>query len=63
MGVDPADCLVFEDSPAGIEAAARAGMRAIALLTSHGADELAGSHVVAAVRDYDELLASPHCPL
>ena len=63
MGVDPADCLVFEDSPAGIEAAARAGMRAIALLTSHGADELAGSHVVAAVRDYDDLLASPHCPL
>ena len=60
--VDPADCLVFEDSPAGIEAAARAGMRAIALLTSHGADELAGAHVVAAVRNYEELLASPHCP-
>ncbi len=62
MGVDPADCLVFEDSPAGIAAAARAGMRAVALLTSHAADELAGSHVVAAVSDYDELLASPLCP-
>jgi HAD superfamily hydrolase (TIGR01509 family) len=27
MGADPADCLVIEDSPAGIEAARRAGMR------------------------------------
>jgi beta-phosphoglucomutase-like phosphatase (HAD superfamily) len=63
LRVDPADCLVFEDSPAGIEAAARAGMRAVALLTSHSAEELAGAHVIAAVRDYDELLASPLCPL
>ncbi len=63
LRVDPADCVVFEDSPAGIEAAARAGMRAVALLTSHGVEELAGAHVIAAVRDYDELLASPLCPL
>jgi len=62
MGVAAADCLVFEDSPAGIAAAGRAGMRAVALLTSHEADELAGEHVIAAVRDYDELLASPFCP-
>jgi beta-phosphoglucomutase-like phosphatase (HAD superfamily) len=62
MGVAPADCLVFEDSPAGIAAAGNAGMRAIALLTSHSAEELAGPHVVAAVPDYDALLASPHCP-
>ena len=62
MGVAPADCLVFEDSPAGIAAAGHAGMRAIALLTSHSAEELAGSHVVAAVPDYHALLASPHCP-
>ena len=62
MGVKPADCLVFEDSPAGIAAAGHAGMRAIALLTSHSAEELAGPHVVAAVPDYNALLASPHCP-
>lgn len=30
MGVRPDDCLVIEDSPAGIEAAHRAGMRAFA---------------------------------
>jgi beta-phosphoglucomutase-like phosphatase (HAD superfamily) len=63
LQVDPADCLVFEDSPAGIAAAGRAGMRAVALLTSHSAAELSGAHVIAAVRDYDELLASALCPL
>ncbi|MEY5100960.1 MAG: hypothetical protein RJA36_3679 [Pseudomonadota bacterium] len=59
MGVAAQDCLVFEDSPAGIEAAARAGMRAVALLTSHDAAALAGPHVIAAVTSYDELLALP----
>ena len=29
LGVAPADCVVYEDGPAGIEAARRAGMRAV----------------------------------
>ena len=29
MGVTPTDCIVYEDSEAGLEAAQRAGMRAI----------------------------------
>ena len=33
MGVAPADCIVFEDAPNGVEAARRAGMRAVAVLT------------------------------
>ena len=56
LGVPAAECIVFEDAPFGIEAARRAGMRAVGVCTSHGADELKGSHVLAHVRDYTELL-------
>jgi beta-phosphoglucomutase-like phosphatase (HAD superfamily) len=58
MGAVPAECIVFEDAPFGIEAARRAGMRAVAVCTSHSAEELAGPHVVAHVRDYHELIKS-----
>ncbi|QLJ52412.1 MAG: hypothetical protein Sv326_0237 [Candidatus Fermentimicrarchaeum limneticum] len=34
LGVKPSECLVFEDSPYGVEAARRAGMRCVALTTS-----------------------------
>jgi beta-phosphoglucomutase len=34
LGVKPSDCLVFEDSPYGVEAARRAGMKCVALTTS-----------------------------
>lgn len=35
IGADPANCLVFEDAPAGLRAARLAGMRSIALPNSH----------------------------
>jgi sugar-phosphatase len=33
LGMDPAACLVFEDAPAGLQAAAAAGMTAVAIVT------------------------------
>ena len=56
LGVRPGDCIVFEDAPFGIEAARRAGMRAVAICTSHGAEALGGAHVVAQARDYHQLM-------
>jgi len=56
LGVPPQACIVFEDAPFGIEAARRAGMRAVAVCTTHAARELAGPHVVAQVRDYEQLI-------
>jgi beta-phosphoglucomutase family hydrolase len=35
MGVAPRDCVVIEDAPAGIEAARRAGMKSVGVLTTH----------------------------
>ncbi len=52
LGVAPAHCVVFEDAPLGIEAARRAGMAAVAVCTSHGAQDLAGPHVLTAIDDY-----------
>jgi beta-phosphoglucomutase-like phosphatase (HAD superfamily) len=58
VGADPAHCIVFEDAPFGIEAARRAGMRAVAICSTHSAQELAGPHVLVAVRDYNELMTT-----
>ena len=38
----PATCIVFEDVPKGVEAAARAGMPAVVLTTTHPASDFAG---------------------
>lgn len=56
IGAAPERCIVFEDAPFGIEAARRAGMHAVAVCSTHSAQELAGPHVLAAVRDYHELM-------
>lgn len=46
LGFPPADCLVFEDSPAGIASARSAGMKAIALQTTYPADQLQAAHAI-----------------
>ncbi|MFE2887445.1 MULTISPECIES: HAD family hydrolase [unclassified Streptomyces] len=46
LGVDPADCVVFEDAPAGLQAGRAAGMITVALATTHPAHELDADLVV-----------------
>ena len=48
LGFSPADCVVIEDAPPGIDAAKAAGMRAIAIATTYPADRLIGADGVVA---------------
>jgi HAD superfamily hydrolase (TIGR01509 family) len=60
LGVDPADCLVFEDAPAGLEAGRRAGMRTVALLTTHTREQLTADYFI---NDYMQVKLEPACGL
>ena len=55
MGAEAAACVVFEDSVVGVEAARRAGMRAIGLTTAHTAAELRAAGAEAAIADFEGL--------
>jgi HAD superfamily hydrolase (TIGR01509 family) len=58
LGHTPARCLVFEDAYSGVAAAKAAGMRCVALATTHTAGELrANTEADLVVRDYEEFLA------
>jgi len=39
INVSPADCLVFEDAPKGVESANRAGMKCVVLTSTHSIEE------------------------
>lgn len=46
LGVRPRECVVFEDAPAGVEAAKAAGMSVVGLTTTHSAEDLVGVDVL-----------------
>jgi sugar-phosphatase len=48
LGVDPADCLVLEDAPAGVAAGRAAGMAVWAVTTTHEPGDLTAADRVAA---------------
>ncbi|MGH7915151.1 MAG: HAD family hydrolase [Candidatus Binataceae bacterium] len=57
--LEPAECLVIEDTAAGVEAARQAGMRVLALCHSARPEELRGAEIVRnslAEIDLDEIL-------
>lgn len=55
MEIAPSECLVFEDAPKGIEAAARAGMNAIAVTSFHTTEELKNKNVLFSIANYNDL--------
>jgi len=50
LGYAPADCVVFEDAPAGVAAGKAAGARVVGVTTSHAAGDLPG--VDATIADF-----------
>jgi beta-phosphoglucomutase len=60
MGVDPAQCLVFEDAPLGIEAARNGGMAAVVLTTTLPAQAFAGyDNVLQSIADFTDYTLPP----
>lgn len=53
LGLDPSQCIVFEDSPPGVESGKAAGMRVIGILTSHTPDDLSKADMH--VKDFSQL--------
>lgn len=60
-GIDPENCLVIENAPAGIEAALQAGMTCVALQTSLGSEFLQKAHCILSGHAHlRKLLAAEH---
>lgn len=56
LGITPANCLVFEDAPKGVEAALNAGMPSVVLTTLHEKEEFAQyNNIIQYIKDYSNL--------
>lgn len=62
LGVVPEGCVVVEDAPAGIEAAHAAGMRVIAVATTHAQEQLEDADVVVACLSDIQILPKSYEP-
>jgi beta-phosphoglucomutase family hydrolase len=57
IGVHPDSCIVFEDAPKGVEAAANAGMKAVVLTTMHSREEFNSyKNIIGFIADYKDPL-------
>ncbi|MFC3562995.1 HAD family hydrolase [Pedobacter jamesrossensis] len=55
LNINPADCLVFEDAPKGVECAENAGMKCIVLTTTHKIDEFnIYNNILGFIEDYND---------
>lgn len=55
LGIEPAECIVFEDAPKGVEAAQNANMPCVVLTTMHGKEDFAPyQNIIAFVKDYND---------
>lgn len=56
LALPPQQCIVFEDAPKGVEAAARAGIQAFVLTTLHGQEEFVGyTNIIGCAPHYTHL--------
>lgn len=57
LGLPPSECLVFEDAPKGVEAAANAGMDCVVITTLHHPDEFSAyNNILGFISDYTDPL-------
>ena len=60
LGINPAECIVFEDSPKGVESAANAGMKSVVITTMSTAEEFTQyNNVLQYISDYNDLNLLP----
>ncbi|MGE9314154.1 HAD family hydrolase [Niabella sp. CJ426] len=53
LQTSPSDCLVFEDAPKGVDAAANAGMDCFVLTTMHHKDEFTQQNIIGFAKDFE----------
>jgi sugar-phosphatase len=58
LGAEPADCVVLEDAPAGVQAGRAAGMHVVAITTTHRVDDLDGDEHAASIAAWLQARAS-----